>query len=312
MSVSKESFKSPHLLSDEEILREGVKPSDVEIFRRTYYWMQFGLNTWCNHPNLSPFTFKTLFISLSFDEAQAIVDRHMQKTVEDPTQIALLKQLETKIDQSLETFKNRSAFIKLATRSPKDAPLYDFENKELQQCILEELNRVALQGIQSKKRGKMELKPVDLIPAFVRATNRYLKVENGKKALELLIESHRIREDLNRMLNLGKQKFEKVKDAVSIVLREWLEEVVERPQFEFRAFVHNNHINAITQYFSFCYFPELVQNKQKLQNLMLNFFNDHVKQHLINHQSYVIDFYVKQDDQVMIIELNPFHNGNFV
>lgn len=95
---------------------------------------------------------------------------------------------------------------------------------------------------------------------------------------------------------------------ISLCLREWLEEVIDRPQYEFRCFVHDLKLNAITQYFDWLHFPELVQRKQELQDLMTSFFYEHVAP-VAPYRSFVIDFYVSASNQVMIIEFNPFHNG---
>lgn len=52
---------------------------------------------------------------------------------------------------------------------------------------------------------------------------------------------------------------------------------------------------------------DLIARKDEIQKIILDFF-EKVKPS-ITHGSYVIDFYVRRDNRVMIIELNPFHNG---
>jgi len=84
--------------------------------------------------------------------------------------------------------------------------------------------------------------------------------------------------------------------------------VPENPQMEFRAFVHKNSLNAITQYFSFCYFPQLVKEKDDILKRVVDFFNSKVRDALQTHESYVIDFFVLKE-KILIIELNPFHIG---
>jgi len=59
----------------------------------------------------------------------------------------------------------------------------------------------------------------------VVATNRALKVTSGSEALYLLAKSDRISEDLNKILPFGEEHF-----SLNLILREWLDEVVERPQ----------------------------------------------------------------------------------
>jgi len=137
--------------------------------------------------------------------------------------------------------------------------------------------------------------------AFVRATNKYMKVTNGEEALNLLVLSDRVTEDLEKSLEYGETFF-----TAKLVLREWIDEVPNHPEMEFRGFVHKNQLNALTQYFSFVRFPNLVANKTEVLARIIEFFES-VKR-LITHESYVIDFFVL-DTKVVIIELNPFHNG---
>lgn len=61
--------------------------------------------------------------------------------------------------------------------------------------------------------------------AFVVATNRAMKVTSGKEAMYLLAKSDRIKEDLNKILPFGEQHF-----SLNLILREWVAEVIERPQ----------------------------------------------------------------------------------
>lgn len=95
---------------------------------------------------------------------------------------------------------------------------------------------------------------------------------------------------------------------------------------EFRGFVNQGRLNALSQYFHMVPHPDLIANKATVQNTILSFF-DSVK-HKITHSafvqtlrslawtdtdalsgSYVIDFYIQADGQPIIIELNPFHIG---
>ena len=52
--------------------------------------------------------------------------------------------------------------------------------------------------------------------------------------------------------------------------------------------MNKNNLNALTQYYSFCYFDELVKRKEDIKNQILEFFSS-VKVHLENHASYVVN-----------------------
>ena len=121
-----------------------------------------------------------------------------------------------------------------------------------------------------------------------------------------MIASERICSDINRNIGFGEQNWD-----LKLVFREWIDTVVDHPEYEFRCFVHNRKLNAITSYFSFLHFPQLEKEKLDIQKLILSTFESGVKQKL-DHESYVVDFFAmpsKNDrpSQVYLIELNPFH-----
>jgi hypothetical protein len=83
--------------------------------------------------------------------------------------------------------------------------------------------------------------------------------------------------------------------------------VVERTQWEFRGFVSNGKLTAITQYFSICYFEELSRNQEAICQKLVE-YHDQIKERIQPHlQSYGIDFFIAKDGSVMTIELNPFY-----
>ena len=182
-------------------------------------------------------------------------------------------------------------FIKLDTRSAKDAVLYDFDNPVIQNLLRQSLTGISPDDLQTSN------------VAFVKATNHALACQDAWDALALFRNSTRITQDLSRQLEFGAEHCQ-----ISLVLREWLDEIIERPQYEFRCFVHELRLNAITQYFDWIHFPELVERKAELLQLLTDFFYAVVAPNA-PYRSFVIDFYVSRDNQVRIIEFNPFHNG---
>jgi len=76
---------------------------------------------------------------------------------------------------------------------------------------------------------------------------------------------------------------------------------------EFRGFVTNKKLNAISQYYSFIYFPDLELRKQSLEAKMIKFFENNIWDK-IPLDSYVIDFVVIED-QVKVLEFNPFNES---
>jgi len=316
----KERFTSRLLLTNEEIAALGIPESNWEQFRRMRYQAAFGIESW--YDELREHTFYTKSVPLSFKEALALNRYHYslvssdidQKSLTDEEQ-ELVRDLEERI-HSIITSDGRlakGAFIKLDTRSPKDVVIYDFENEAIKKLVREEMIALYQRKFQDKSKdlltpsGKINLRTEDRddnaeTTAFVVATSRAMKVTTGKEALYLLARSSRISEDLNKIFPYGEEHF-----SIHFILREWIDQVIERPQYEFRAFVHQNSLNAMSQYFCFCKYDELIEREEQVSSAILDFF-DRIKDR-ISHTSYVIDFYLRSDDEVMIIELNPFHNG---
>lgn len=74
---------------------------------------------------------------------------------------------------------------------------------------------------------------------------------------------------------------------------------------EFRAFVFENQLTAISQYYGQCYFEDLVRDKPIYLKRIQEFFAA-IQPYLSFLPKYVIDFAVLED-KVLILELNPFH-----
>ena len=299
-------FKSKFLLTDQQIKDLGVGQNDVELYRRMRYTHSFGIDTW--YSALSAHTFKTVQVPLSFEEANCLIQLNRQKSLEHYQTSNVMKEerinqktidetihrMEDRIQQALTKDFPNGAFAKLNTRSPKDVPVYNETNPRYQVPVYNEINKLS----PSERKD-----PNKLTTAFIVGTTKGCKINHGTDVTQLFTESDRIREDLLKSTSFGKSLFNS-----HIILREWLDEVPERPQFEFRAFVYENHLNAITQYFSFCEFEELQKRQNEIKAILLDFFETQVKGK-ISHESFVVDFYLKKNNEVMVIELNPFHNG---
>lgn len=52
-------------------------------------------------------------------------------------------------------------------------------------------------------------------------------------------------------------------------------------EYEFRGFVVNNELRAMCQYYHWLYFPTLVENKEKLNNIILKVLSNSPLQTLI-------------------------------
>jgi hypothetical protein len=258
----------------------------VELYRRKHYQAAFCINTW--YDALKEHTFRSRFLDFSVDEARALIAKNRT-----PEEIDIISKLQGRIDDEIKkNFVSKGCFVKLDTRSPKDVPIYDFSNQRLIDLIQQQMAK------SPKEQQSLNYRTV----AFVKATNKVMKISSGAEALDLLERSDRIRQDISKQIEFGDHLF-----GLKIVLREWLEEVSDRPEYEFRAFVHKGQLNALTMYFCFYHSKELQDNIATIVP-KIRAFHDSIKSKII-HSSYVIDFYAASDGSIKIIELNPFHIG---
>ena len=346
------TFSSPFWLSTEEIEAKGVSHHEVEQYRRFVYKQAFGLNTWYNG-SLKAHTFETQFVELSEAEIDAMTKGSQFLGIEKPLssdQQLALDELEKRLDVAIKEFGEAGAFIKLNTRSPKDAVFYrndvDFIT-EIRLAVINELEieeqmaKASFQRTHSfrkpsktdkdrkpeseedknsipksllRQKFKDEAFDVSLVQneplknatlrAFTRVMSAKNQVKNGKEAMFLLRHSLRTKEDLQQLTSWNKT----AGLTASITVRKWNPDVARHPGMEFRGFVYNNQLNALSQYDDVVYYPNVVKYKEVICTRIKEFFDKLVKEVLQEHKNYVIDFFVGPE-KVFLIEINPFHNG---
>ena len=345
-------FSSPYWLSTEEIEAKGVAHHEVEQYRRFVYKQAFGLNTWYDG-SLKEHTFETQFVELSEAEIDAMVRGSqflgIEKSLSSDQQL-VLDELEKRLDTAIKKFGEAGAFIKLNTRSPKDAVFYRNDVDFITEVRLAVINELEIEGQMAKAtfqrthsfrkpsnrekdrkpeseedrnsiprallRQKSEDEAFDVslvhkeplknaaLRAFTRVMSSKNQVKNGKEAMYLLRHSLRIKEDLQQL-----NTWNKIAGLnTSISVRKWNSDVARHPGMEFRGFVYNNQLNAVSQYDDVVYHPNVVRYKGVICTRIKGFFENHVKEALQEHKNYVIDFFVGPE-KVILIEINPFHNG---
>ncbi|KAN0015579.1 hypothetical protein ACTFIU_008315 [Dictyostelium citrinum] len=88
-----------------------------------------------------------------------------------------------------------------------------------------------------------------------------------------------------------------------LVLRKWQN---LQPSMEFRCFVKDNQLLGISQRDTSTYFKFLKDKKQKIQDAIVNFYNESINGKFSNN-SFTFDCYVTKDEQVWLIDFNPIH-----
>ena len=150
-----------------------------------------------------------------------------------------------------------------------------------------------------------ERTPNAILTAYMKANSLFLCVRDADKAMFLLLNSSRVRQDLAKQLDFPEKLFNS-----AVMLREWDDRVPDCQGGEFRGFVYSKKLNAVTQYSSFICFPEVVQQKEEIAKHIREYFDKIV--HLIPHENYIIDFIVFNNGEIKVIELNPFVCINLV
>jgi gamma-glutamylaminecyclotransferase len=248
--------------------------------------LPFDIDVW--YPLIEQFTFPTMFIPLTVSEAYAIVhyqdtrfNKRLRLTVQD---VKILRNLEKRIDNVLKksTFSS-GAFLRLCGRSPKDADPLDRSQvlAKYKKDLTDLLENGAPEGANTKLRAI--------------AKSNYLCVHSGAEAMNLLLTSERVFTDLHDWIRYGEPE--------QVVLRQWQPGM--SLEYEFRAYVNNDRINAISQYDHYCVYPDLPAKKDMIQEMIFELWNI-VHPH-VGESSYVIDFaYLPDEHRMIVIELSPF------
>ena len=276
------------------------------------YVKSFDIEAW--YEPLKDITFPTEYVALQYEEAQILhsmcedvmqLNKTIAITQDIDTKNKLLQQVKNmdisklsdlcqRIDAVINKWKpsdeeknndDFGVFVKLSSRSAKDAT--DAEER--------------LQSLFTKYCEQNQAKDDnDRVRELLKAATHCMKVSSAKQVISMFIHSERIHHDIGSALKYGKEKF-----TENVVIRKWIPIDID---MEFRGFVYNNQLNALSQYNHFIYFQRLTEMKQEIQKRILSFFEQKVKDKLKEYEGYIVDFAIcgQQLDTILIIELNPF------
>jgi len=140
-----------------------------------------------------------------------------------PEELQVLRDVEASIDPAIRAFaaSHGGAFVKLSSRSPKDAALCHPRTKELLRQMIEQ---------STAPPNSLEADIEDLI-FFTRAISQALRVRTGAEAMRLMLRSCRASDDLafaELMTNSSPTEFQ-----MHVVIRAWCEDI--QPEWEFRS-----------------------------------------------------------------------------
>ena len=149
-----------------------------------------------------------------------------------------------KLDNLIQAYKDSGAFVRLSDRSPKDAVVDNLCNR-MHKRAKGEIKRFAPFGTSSPPPKASDLMFVagevceekemnENMTVFIRSCSKAMMVTSGKEAMELLLNSERIIQDL--------KKATAYKHTLQIVVRQW---ATIDPVWEFRLFIMKGQLNGI-------------------------------------------------------------------
>ncbi|KAJ3426046.1 cell division cycle protein 123 [Anaeramoeba flamelloides] len=130
------------------------------------------------------------------------------------------------------------------------------------------------------------------------------KEKEKEKEVEIFDEEEEEKKEKEKQV--GKEK------KIFLVVKKWIE--IE-PMFEFRGFVKNNNLTAVTQRHTEVCFPELELYAKDISKTIRSFFRSSLQNlaFLSNNKDYIIDFFIFQkslfdDFEIKILEIDSFNN----
>jgi hypothetical protein len=202
-------------------------------------------------------TFPTIIFPLSQSTARAYLanyrHRYCHSSAPSSAELHLLHELTQQIDDAIHQF-NGPCFIRLTSRSPKDAVQINYQH-----------------FLQSHSTSS----PNEKLILYFQLTTSNLQIHSGLEAMNLLSKSERIFLDLQQALDADME----TEDVhcpwqVGICIRQWDPRIND--QWEFRCFIHHSTLCAISQYNTFIHCPDLHLHKPAIQSLIQAYCTLHI------------------------------------
>ncbi|XP_060075112.1 cell division cycle protein 123 homolog [Ylistrum balloti] len=261
---------------------------------------------------LNDVTFPTVTCSFTLDDAKLFIDcykrifdnKDAETSMATDWRSALLSaeeehlaDLTKRLDSAMSVFTKEDgcAFVKLSSRSAKDAPML--------QSRLKAMYKEILHKFQENEQKQENTKIICLLQAAFDA----MRVTCATDVIDMFVRSERVYQDLL----LAAVNRPEVYDE-NFVIRKFVPIDVD---MEFRGFVYRGQLNALSQYNYMIYSERLVAKKDAIAKRIREFFTTYVQTKLSSAsfpQEFIIDFAVcnVEDDEdhwkLWVIELNPF------
>jgi len=252
------------------------------------------------YESIEPHTFKTDFVELSEREAGALRIWCVKELEGDDA--AVFGDLKERLGAAVGKLRGESGvFVRLSTRSPKDAP--DKLRRRFVPLVRrfvsqEDIYGVVWRGKNTRLSEGDELVVNRILVGVRRALFHGMKSETAAEALDLFRYSARAISDLKRAVDYA----DRIAWDLHFIVRPFVDIPLEG---EFRSFVSGGKLRALSQYYCDCYFPWVAENEAAIIEAVQTFFAKTV-QLPEQYGNAVVDVVVFSDLSIKIIELNPF------
>ena len=202
-----------------------------------------------------------------------------------------------------------------------DSPL---DSQKINQFYNQKLNELQKKYPDEYKsiKGKANME----IIACYYAQFHSLKVTDEIQALNLILSSKRVYDDLKEILDCQQVKDNKVDNINNIKVHDWNNNIIIRqwndlldPSMEFRCFVYQSNLTAISQYNYLCKFYHLQNDEivQQIKITIIKYWQDKIQPLLDpfpeKYSNYVIDIGLIENKltnkyDCIVIEMNPFES----
>ena len=200
------------------------------------------------------------------------IETDLREHIDDQEQ-SILDRLSTRLGEAMKPFTTDGfAFVKTSSRSAKDAPLVQRSFKEL---YIDELNRHAEEQLTENTQ----------ITCLLKAAFLALRVKSAGEVLDMFLRSQRIYQDLYLAVINQPEKYNE-----NFVIRKFFEIDID---MEFRGFVFENELVALSQYNYLICSKRLVDGKETYGQMVKHYFDGSVKPKLMAVEfpkNLVVDF----------------------
>ena len=299
---------------------------DRQLLKRCEH-IPFDVEAW--YSILQSQTFYTEFIPISPSIARAFVNfyqtRYNSKQLLNSADLSSIQTIQQELKEKIfQSSSNRfhvdGCFIRLSSRSPKDGTPLD--PHVLPRLYHEQLNK--LQAAHPDEYGSAENRANMQLIAYSNAQFYTLKVTNEVEAMNLILSSERVFIDLLRALDCQHVLDNVANNTHHIKLYDWNDSIIIRqwnsslrPAMEFRCFVYQSKLTAISQYNQYCRFYHLQDGSllQRIKVAIVEYWQRKVQPLLgpcnDTYMNYVVDIGLLESEgsnefDCIVIELNPF------